>query len=494
MTIPAEQAPVDQFLRELLGAAPLETHISAVYVGRDRVLKLKKAVDLGFLDFKTLAARELYCRREYELNAPAAPGIYRGVWPVTESDPGRFALGGPGQVLDWVVEMAPLPAEGFLDAMAQGGRVDMAVADALGDAVHALHTGLQPLADVDPVKALAGVIAGNLKAAEAAGLPGEELGKWRDAIQAAHRQLSGLMRERAAQGFVRRCHGDLHLGNLVMWEGRPTAFDALEFSEDFARIDLGYDLSFLLMDCDCRVSRAVANRVMNRYIARSGDVGLLAAMPFYLSMRALIRAHCEARVGREGRSYLKAALDYLSPLAPRIVAVGGLQGTGKTWLARQIAPLIGCAPGAVHLRSDEIRKRLCGVAPEEKLPPKGYEPAMSAEVYDELRRMAATALRAGHSVVVDAVFLQPDRRAEIEVLARENKARFDGIWLSAPLEVLEQRVANRHGDASDADVSVLRQASKADPGPLSPWKVIDATDGVAGRAMTALALIPPSAC
>lgn len=494
MALPAEQAPVAALLHRLTGAEPIETHISAVYVGPDRVLKLKKAVDLGFLDFSTLARRETFCRREYALNVGAAPGIYRGVWPVTEAGQGRLELGGQGKVLDWVVEMAPLPADGFFDVLAREGRIDGDLAEALGEAVFQLHQSLAPEPEIDPAAALARVVAGNIHAARAARLPEAPLIEWQGAIGRELERLGPLMRARAERGFVRRCHGDLHLGNIVMWDGHPTPFDALEFNEEFALIDVGYDLAFLLMDCDHRVGRTAANRVMNRYLARGGDVGLLPLLPFWLSLRALIRAHCEARAGKDGLSYLRAALDYLRPRPPRLVAVGGLQGTGKSWLARRLAPMLGRAPGALHLRSDEIRKRLWGVPPERKLPREAYAETVSRQVYDEQRAMAEAALEAGQSVIVDAVFLDPTRRDEIAALARGVGAAFDGLWLQAPMALLEARVAARRGDASDADIAVLRAAAKADPGPLSAWQPIDAAGAVLEEAISALALPPPSAC
>ena len=282
--------------------------------------------------------------------------------------------------------------------------------------------------------------------------------------------------ERARAGFVRRAHGDLHLGNLCLWQGRPVPFDALEFDEDLATIDLGYDLAFLLMDIEARADRAAANRVLNRYVARSGDVALTRGLPLWLSCRAMVRAHVLARLGRaEAARYLAVAEAALDPPPPCLVAIGGLQGTGKTTLARALAPALGAAPGALILRSDEIRKRLAGCAPEDRLPPDAYTRAATAAVYAALEQGLATALAAGHAAIADAVFLDPAERARIEAIATGAGVTFRGLWLEAPRTVLEARLLARQGDASDADVAVLREAAARDPGPIT-WARLDASD------------------
>jgi aminoglycoside phosphotransferase family enzyme/predicted kinase len=491
--IPPEQAGTAALLRCLAGAEPIETHVSAVFVGPDTAFKLKKAVALGFLDFSTLAARERFLRRELEINQPAAPALYQDVVPVTRAPDGRLALGGEGEVVDWVLRMAPVPPEDFLDAVAARGGLDGALLDAVADAAFALHAALPPVPGLDAPTALGQVLAGNRQAALAAGLPPARVAALAAAAEAALQRLAPLLAARAAAGRVRRCHGDLHLGNLCLLEGRVTPFDALEFDEALATIDTGYDLAFLLMDLDHRVGRAAANRVLNRYVARSGDAGLTAALPFWLSMRALIRAHVlsKAKGPESGLPYLARAEAMLAPPPPRLVAIGGLQGTGKSRLARALAPGIGAAPGALVLRSDEIRKRQAGGAPEERLRPAAYTPEASRAVFRELTDLAAEALRGGHAVIADAAFLRPEERAAIE--AARGDAPFTGFWLEAPPEVLRARVAARRGDASDADVAVLAAAAARDPGPIT-WQRVDAATDPLPAVRNALGLNPDDPC
>lgn len=487
---PPSQAETVALLQRLSGATPLQTHISWVFVGAETVWKLKKAVRLPFLDFTSVEARRHFTRRELELNQPAAPDLYRDMVPVVRRPDGSLALGevdDPRPAEDWVLRMAPVPAADFLDAVATAQRLDPALQDALADAVAAYHAALPPLPGVQPP--MRRIAADNLPSALSAGVPPQQVQDWGKAELAALDALAPWCEQRAQAGFVRRAHGDLHLGNLCLWRGRPMPFDALEFDETLATIDLAYDLAFLLMDLDLRVSRAAANRVMNRYVARSGDAGLVRGLPAFLSLRAMVRAHVEARSGHPDPSarYLAAALDYLRPCPVVLVAVGGLPGSGKSTLARALAPLLGRAPGALLLRSDEIRKRLYRVPPEQRLPPDAYTDAANHAVFATLFADAAAAAAAGQCVLADATFLDPSHRAAIQGAARKAGVPFIGFWLQAPMAELERRVLARSGDASDATLAVLRHAAEHDSGP-GTWHPLDATraEDALHLAMTAL--------
>ncbi len=492
MTIPAAQAEVAALLARLSGAAPIETHISAVYVGRDTAWKLKKAVALGFLDFSAVEDRERFCRRELALNAPAAPALYRDVVPITRGPDGAPRLGGEGPALDWVLRMAPVPAGDFLDAVAARGALTPALLDATADAVAALHAAAEP-AETDAPAVMAAILEGNVPSALRAGLDPARVEAWAAAARAELARVAPVLAARAAAGFVRRGHGDLHLGNLVLLEGRPTPFDALEFDEALARIDVGYDLAFLLMDLDLNHGRSAANRVLNRHVARSGDAGIVAGLPLWLSLRAMIRAHVEATRGRGWAALLDAAEAHLRPVPARLVAVGGLQGTGKSTLARALAPALGRCPGALVLRTDEVRKRRFGLAPEQRLPQEAYAEQVSREVHAELLAMARGALAAGQAVVLDAVFLDAAQRAAAERAARDASVPFDGLWLEAPLDVLRARIAARQDDASDATEAVLLRAAAADAGTIT-WRRIAAGQDATPAALAALGMDGRSMC
>ncbi len=470
-----DQSETVALLTRLAGAPPVETHISYLFLGLDTVWKLKKAVHLPFVDFTRLEDRHHFCQRELALNAPAAPGLYRDVVAVVRQSDRSLAVGGTGDVLDWVVRMARVPADDFLDVKAAASGLPPALLDQIADAVAAWHQSLPPVRGLRPD--MEAIAQGNVDSAIAAGLAQAEVLAWRDAMLAGLRALATWSDARAAAGFVRRCHGDLHLGNLCLWQGRPVLFDALEFDEALATIDVAYDLAFLLMDLEHSLDRPAANRVLNRYVARTGDADLVGGLPVFLSMRAMIRAHVEARSGHSDRisGYLTAAARYLQPHPPLVIAIGGLPGSGKSTLARALAPLLGAAPGALVLRSDEIRKRQHGVEPEQRLPQSAYTEAKSTAVLNELAGLVAGAARLGHVVIADATFMDLAHRSLVEAAARQANVAFLGLWLSAPQPLLEQRIAARVGDASDATVEVLRAAAQADPG-AGKWHAVDASD------------------
>ena len=503
MTAPPEQTEAVALLRRLAGAAPVETHISLVFVGADTVWKLKKAVRLAFLDFSTMEARRRFTLRELELNKPAAPELYRDAVPLVRGPDGALVVSEAAdtdlEVVDWVLRMARVPPDDFLDVVAADGGLTPALLDALGDAVAAYHGAAAPPPQLSPAPwkrepgpntpspaergrvgegvypAMRRVTDGNVQSALDAGLPEAAVRSWQTQLVAALDAIAPWLEQRARDGFVRRVHGDLHLGNLCLWRGKPVPFDALEFDEAMATIDLGYDLAFLLMDLDQRVDRTAANRVLNRYVARTGDAELTRGLPVFLSLRAMVRAHVEAKRGNRAPAerYLDAAAAYLRVLPPIALAIGGLPGSGKSTVARALAPELGNAPGALVLRSDEIRKRQHRTAPEQRLPQSAYSDAASHAVFTELAELVRQTAVGGHAVVADATFIDPADRTLVQSAAAVAGVGFVGLWLEAPLPVLEQRISSRQGDASDATLAVLRAAAASNPR-AGDWIPVDA--------------------
>lgn len=483
----------------------IETHGSMVFLGGDLALKMKRAVKLDYMDFSTLERRRRFCEAELRLNRRTAPGLYRRVLPVTRGETGALALDGAGEPVEWLLEMARFDQDTLFDRLAGRGELTPPLVERLADAIAAFHAAAEPCPDGGGSAAMAAVIEANRQDFEgpyAAVLDQASVAAVIAGQQARLAATAALQDRRRRQGAVRRCHGDLHLRNICLVEGRPTLFDCIEFNDDFAVIDVLYDLAFLVMDLMHRRLPLLANLVLNRYLAHGGDLAGLALMPLFLSVRAAVRAKVSATMAAtvtdpaaiaalrdEARQYLALAATCLAVRPPRLVAIGGLSGSGKTTLARALAPGFGSAPGALVLRSDEIRKCLLGLPPTETLPEAAYSSDIGAKTYAEIAARAAAGLAAGQAVIADAVYARAAERTAIEAVARLAGVRFDGIWLEAPQPVLAGRIDARRDDASDATASVLARQVAYDLGEIA-WRRLPAAagpDAVAAAARAGLA-------
>jgi len=467
----------------------IDTHAASVFLAGDRALKVKRAVRFPFLDYSTLAKRREACAAELAVNAPYAPETYRGVVPITRDAMGKLAVGGTGTPVEWAVEMRRFDETRTLDHLA--GEIDEALADALGRAVAAAHTKARPVEAQAWIAAIGAYIDEHVEAFRAHPeiFPSVDAETLAHKSRAAYGRILPMLRRRAQAGLIRRIHGDLHLGNIVLIDGQPVLFDAIEFSDIIASGDVFYDLAFLLMDLLERGLTRPANIVLNRYLAqtrRADDLDALATLPFFLSMRAQIRAKVTTArleraappqrpaIARAARLYFDFALKAIAPPVPQLAAVGGLSGTGKTKLARDLAPLLDPMPGAVIVRSDVERKALFGVGETEKLPAGAYTREVSARVYATLTEKARRVLAAGHSAVVDAVFADSQERAALAEIAQSANIRLRGLFLTADLDTRIARVGQRERDASDADAAVARAQDRYNLGGLA-WTVIDAS-------------------
>jgi aminoglycoside phosphotransferase family enzyme/predicted kinase len=492
MTTKATQQPVIDFLGNSAshGGLPvkrIDTHAATVFLAGDRAIKIKRAVRFPFLDFSTLEKRKKACESEIAVNRAFAPAVYRGTVAITRDGSGRFAIGGKGEPVEWAVEMRRFDESQTLDHLAEAGHIDDALVDALGRAVAAAHRTAPTVTDANFTGTLAKIIAQNETelAAEPDLFSLPDLRALAAATRAAFERVKFLLDARERAGLVRRCHGDLHLGNIVLIDGKPVLFDAIEFDDRIATGDVFYDLAFLLMDLIERGLPAAANIVLNRYLIdtqRLHDLDALAALPLFMSVRAAIRAKVTAARRRQGnarselteraRAYAALAQNLLAPAKPRLIAVGGLSGTGKSMLARALAPALPPLPGAVVLRSDVERKTLFGAAETERLPETAYAADATAKVYASLLEKARRVTAAGHSAIVDGVFALPGERAAIEKAA--GNTEFQGLFLTASLETRIARVGTRTGDASDADANVARMQDQFDLGRLT-WSKVDAS-------------------
>jgi uncharacterized protein len=484
------QEGVFRFLgdRSTHGGATVErvdTHSAVVFLAGDRVLKIKRAVRFPFLDYSTLDKRKAACSAELEINRKFAPQLYRRIVPITRDQNGALSLGGAGEPIEWAVEMARFDENKTLDHLADRGELDEKYIEQLAASVAAMHDRAEPVAAGPWIKAVEDFVKGNTAAFKNHGdlFPLGAVEQLEQKSLAAFARLRPLLVERGRQGLIRRGHGDLHLGNIAVLDGKPVAFDALEFDPVVATGDVLYDLAFLLMDLAERGFHDAANRVLNGYFSatrRIDDCDGIAALPFFMSLRAAIRAMVTVArldltnksVAASAKRYFHFAIELLQPAKPIVVCIGGLSGTGKTVLARSLAPAFAPVPGALVFRSDVERKVLFGVAEHDRLPPEAYRPEMSNQVYDLLFDKAERVSRAGYPAIVDAVFAKPQERSAIERAVAGKP--FCGLFLVADLPARLQRVGARKADASDADAEVARQQEQFAIGPLD-WETIDAS-------------------
>ncbi|MEK9670897.1 MAG: AAA family ATPase [Rhodospirillaceae bacterium] len=491
MDIPDQQQSVVSFLSNAaaFGLPPaepvkiIETHVSVIFLAGSRAYKLKKRVKFPYLDFTEAAERQKTCEVEVRMNRRTAPDMYLGVRAVTDEGSGHFALDGAGAAVDWVVEMRRFPEGGLFTDLAAAGKLKRRLMEDLADNIARFHAAAEIERTLWNPARVAAIIDNNdasLNAWVPGVFDGATVARVKDDAHAVCRTLLDLIAARQAAGRARQCHGDLHLANICLWEGQPMPFDVIEFNERLSHIDVLYDLAFLIMDLDYRGHRRLASFVLNRYLDRAPldgiDVAGLAAMPLFLAMRAAVRAHVSASQGKtkHAKEYLGRANGYLVPAPPRLVAVGGLSGSGKSRLARELAWHFGTSPGARVVRSDVMRKRLAGFDIMARLPSQFYTPDHSARTYaacfDEIR----TAIAAGRSAVFDAVQAKPCERAGIEKLARELGVPFTGIWVTAPPEYRLDRVANRQANVSDVTEQVARKQENFDLGQVA-WAMVDSS-------------------
>jgi len=479
----------------------VDTANAVVFLAGPGAYKVKRAVKFPFMDLSTLDKRRRACEAEIEVNRADAPGVYLAALPITRKGD-TLEIGGRGEIVEWLTHMRRFDENATLDRVAERDGVSEAIVDKLALAIRRSHARA-PLRDAArSAHALETYIEQN----DAAFAERPDLF---DAATARRLTVDSrlafaivrpVLLKRGEAGFTRRCHGDLHLRNIVMLDGEPTLFDAVEFSDEVASGDVLYDLAFLLMDLEERGLRASANRLFNRYLAPEPPEAMsaLAALPLFLSLRAAIRAKVEA-AGAErlegakrdearalARGYFARAVEFLRYHPPRLVAVGGLSGVGKSALAGALAPRLGKAPGALWLRSDLERKAMFAVEETVHLPASAYAQDVTRDAYRRVIEKARVALRAGQAVVLDATFATAAERNAAADAAVEAGAAFAGLFLDAPLATRIARIASRRADASDADADVATR-QKAAPLGERGWASLDAEGDLSQTTILALA-------
>lgn len=457
----------------------IETHISHVLLAGDYAYKIKKPLDLGFLDFGTLEKRRRCCEEELRLNRRLAPGWYLEVVPITGT-PEDPALGGTGDAIEHAVRMRRFPQECLLDRLLAEGRVDAALVDRIACTAAAFHARVAtagpdtPFGEPErvhfPVRQNFDQIAPLLETdAERARL--ERLRAW---AEAAYARLEPVLAARKRDGYVRECHGDMHLGNMALADGELVIFDCIEFNENLRWIDVMSEAAFFVMDMEARAHPALAARFLDTYLTHTGDYAGTAVLRYYQAYRALVRAKvARIRLAQPGldpaeaddaraqyATYLALAERYAAPPRPALLLTAGVAGAGKTTGSEALLHTLG----AIRLRSDVERKRLHGLPPEARTGSavdRGiYTPEAHRRTYARLLELAGRVLEAGLPVVVDATFLLPEHRAPFRELARRRGIPFAILAFEVPEAALVARIEARlraGADPSEADVEVMRR-------------------------------------
>lgn len=486
------------------GGAPVErvsTHTADVFLAGPYAYKLKKPVKFAFLDYSTVEKREAACRAELAVNA-AASDIYLGARAIRRGRDGALILdehdASDGETVDWVVWMRRFDRDAAFDRLLEKGRIERPLIAALGDMIAAAHADAERTPSFGRPESYAEDIENFSGALQP--LAPDAATRWAAGARIELRRLARRIDQRRRTGRTRRLHGDLHLGNIVLLDGssgpRPMAFDAIEFSDRVACVDVLHDVAFTAADLIARGRGDFANVLMNRYLGVTRDYGGLILWRFFLSLRLAVRAMAARYAGdaEEARARLALADHFLIHSAaadpPRLIVVGGLSGSGKTTLARDLATRIDMPVGAVHLSSDEVRKRLFGAPPERRLPGAAYRAEVSGRVHRRLMRDARRALLAGAPVLLDATFSDPRARTAVDALAESLGLRVDKLWLDAPEALRIARIESRVGDASDVSTAIaLRQRAPED---LSGWRLLDATAAPDATLDAALRVLRPT--
>lgn len=463
----------------------IETHISWVILTGRYAYKIKKPVSLGFLDFSTLQKRKQYCEEEVRLNRRLAPGIYLGVDSI-RGTPANPHIDGEGEILEYAVKMVQFPQQAQLDQMLERGELQPMHMDALAHMVADFHQRIE-MADsssdygtpehvMQPVIDTISQLRRYMEDATSSNLV-EALEQW---CQTNYSRLRDLFAQRKAQGYVRECHGDMHLRNLAWIDNMPVAFDCIEFNPELRWIDVISEIAFLVMDLDDRQQAQLAQRFLNAYLEHSGDYQGVRLLRFYLVYRALVRAMVDAiRAGQEGiepgekrqakmeaQGYLKLAQGYTRYSQPQLIIARGLSGSGKSTYSQLLLEQLP----AIRIRSDVERKRLYGLKPEQNghklIGEEIYSATATERTYQRLRQLAADILDCGYSVIVDATCQKLQQRQNFQELARHGGWPYIILDFTASPDTLRHRVAARHDDVSDADLRVLELQ-------LASWQPLD---------------------
>jgi uncharacterized protein len=461
----------------------MQTHASWVLITGDFVYKLKKSVNFGFLDYSTVTNRQHFCEEEIRLNQRGAKELYLAVLPISKQG-NKYQLGNDGKIVDYAVKMVQFPQSALLSNMFESGQITTDDMVEMGRVVAQFHTDAQTSEYISSFGTVAKIresIDNNYRQTEKYNGRSQTQQQYTDTKAYTDRfllQHQQLFLDRIAGGFIRECHGDLHLRNICCWHHKILLFDCIEFNEPFRFVDTMYDVAFAVMDLEARGGKDLANRFLNTYIEQTGDWAGLQVLPLYLSRQAYVRAKVtsfllddagissadRAAAAETAGNYYHQAWAYTQTKQGRLIMLSGLSGSGKSTLGKQIAESLG----GVQIRSDAVRKHLGGISLLTKGDDSLYTPEMTARTYQEVLSLGAKLAVQGFTVILDAKYDRQSLRTAIIDLAQSEGIQLDIIHCTAPESVLLDRLAQRTGDIADATVDLLasQQAAWEDFSPI----------------------------
>ena len=475
----------------------IQTHISYVVLTGTYAYKVKKPVNFGFLDFTTLEQRKYFCEEELRLNQRGAPHLYLEVLAITQGG-NRLSLNGTGEPVEYTLKMRQFPQEALFTHLLEKGRLTEKRMEDLGRVVARFHAQAQTndvIRNFGSMVQIRAVIDQNYEQTNKyIGGPQtqEQFDQTRKYTDCFFQEQQALFDHRVAHNRIRECHGDLHLGNICLWQDQILLFDCIEFNQAFRFVDVMYDVAFVVMDLEAQHRQDLSNAFLNTYIEETGDWEGLQILSLYLIRQAYVRAkvtsfllddpaiseEAKAEAQQKAAHYYQLAWQYTHKHQGQLILMSGLSGSGKSTVARYFARRLN----AIHIRSDAVRKHLGGISLHERGEAKLYTPAMNEETYSRLLHLGIKLATQGYPVILDAKYDQRVFRLTALEQAKVNHLPFHIFYCTAPLEVLRERLQRRRGDITDAGVDLLAQQRQAEQ-PFTeierPYiKILDTTQNV----------------
>ncbi len=457
----------------------IQTHCSYVLLTGDFVYKLKKPVNFGFLNYSTLDLRRNFCHEELRLNQRGAAELYLEVLPIT-LDGEQYQLNGTAEPAEYALKMREFPSSGLFSTMFEDGKLDESHIEELGRVVARYHSKIETndyirsFGEIPQVRA--SFDENYEQTTHYIGGPQtqQQFDQTKQYTDKFFAERAEIFQTRMANNFIRECHGDLHMQNICMWHEQILLFDCIEFNEPFRFVDVMYDVAFTVMDLEARQRKDLANVFLNTYAEQTGDWEGLQVLPLYMSRQAYVRAKVisfllndpgvPAAVKEESAKiatpYYTQAWEYTQPRQGQLFLMSGVSGSGKSTAARHLAKRIG----AIHLRSDAVRKHLGGIPLYERGGSDLYSQEMTAKTYGRLLELGILLANQGYQVILDAKYDRAALRGDAIAQSQSHNIPLQIIECTAPVEVLQERLYNRTGDIADATADLLSsQLQNAEP-------------------------------